>query len=131
MTLGLFILSIGTFLGGIWANESWGRYWAWDPKETWSLIIVLIYSVVLHFKYIPKMNSALIFNIGSVISFGSVLMTFIGVNYYFTNGLHSYTSDDPPVFPFWAWVGIIGIFLLIGSAIFKEKLHAKIQQKHQ
>ena len=131
MTIGMFLTLIGTFIGGVWANESWGRYWGWDPKETWSLIIVLIYSVVLHFKYIPQMKSALIFNIGSIISFGSVLMTFIGVNYYFTKGLHSYTSDDPPVFPFWAWVGIIGIFLLIGSAIFKENLHAKMQQKQQ
>ncbi|WKK67285.1 cytochrome c biogenesis protein [Lutimonas zeaxanthinifaciens] len=121
MTIGMFLTLIGTFIGGVWANESWGRYWGWDPKETWSLIIVLIYSVVLHFKYIPKMNSALIFNIGSVISFGSVLMTFIGVNYYFTKGLHSYASDDPPIFPIWAWVAITGLLMLIVAAIIKEK----------
>lgn len=120
MTIGMFLTLIGTFIGGVWANESWGRYWGWDPKETWSLIIVLIYSVVLHFKYIPKMKSALIFNIGSVISFGSVLMTFIGVNYYFAKGLHSYASDDPPIFPIWAWVAIIGLLMLIVAAIIKE-----------
>jgi len=67
------------------------------------------------------MKSALIFNIGSVISFGSVLMTFIGVNYYFTKGLHSYASDDPPIFPIWAWVTIIGLLMLIAAAIIKEK----------
>jgi cytochrome c-type biogenesis protein CcsB len=121
--IGLFLATVGTFLGGIWANESWGRYWGWDPKETWSLIIILCYTIVLHFRLIPKMKSRLIFNISSVIAFGSVLMTFFGLNYYFRKSLHSYATDDPPVFPFWAWVIILLIFALIGLATIKEKAY--------
>ena len=66
------------------------------------------------------MKSPLTFNIGAVISFGSVLMTFIGVNYYFTKGLHSYATDDPPIFPIWAWVAVGSLLLIIISAIIKE-----------
>ena len=120
VTIGMLLTAIGTFIGCIWANESWGTYWSWNAKQTWSLIIVLIYGVVLHFKYIPKMRSTLAFNIGAMISFGSVLMTFIGVNYYFTTGLHSYATDDPPIFPVWAWVSIISLLIIIVSAIIKE-----------
>jgi ABC-type transport system involved in cytochrome c biogenesis permease subunit len=123
----MFLTVIGTFIGCIWANESWGTYWSWNAKQTWSLIIVLIYGVILHFKYIPKMNSPLVFNTGAIISFGSVLMTFIGVNYYFTKGLHSYASDDPPVFPLWAWVAIGALLLLITAAVVKEKRGIKIE----
>ncbi|NOQ24651.1 MAG: cytochrome C biogenesis protein [Bacteroidales bacterium] len=119
--IGLFLTTVGTFLGGIWANESWGRYWGWDAKETWSLIIILVYAVVLHFRLIPKLKSALIFNIGAIIAFGSVIMTFVGVNYYFTKGLHSYASDDPPIFPIWAWSIILLLFFLIGFASIKER----------
>jgi cytochrome c-type biogenesis protein CcsB len=120
VTIGMLLTAIGTFIGCIWANESWGTYWSWNAKQTWSLIIVLIYSLILHFKFIPKMKSALVFNIASVVSFGSVLMTFIGVNYYFTKGLHSYASDDPPIFPIWAWVSIVSLLIFIVSAIIKE-----------
>ena len=121
VTIGMYLTAIGTFIGCMWANESWGNYWSWNAKQVWSLIIVLIYGVILHFKYIPGMKSPLAFNIAALISFGSVLMTFIGVNYYFTKGLHTYASDDPPIFPVWAWCAIIALFLLIVAAIFKEK----------
>ena len=120
LTIGMFLTALGTFIGCIWANESWGTYWSWNAKQTWSLIIVLIYGVVLHFKYIPKMKSPLVFNTGSVISFGSVLMTFVGVNYYFTKGLHSYASDDPPIFPLWAWISILTLIGLIMAVFIKE-----------
>ena len=107
--------------GIFWANESWGTYWSWNAKQTWSLIIVLVYGVVLHFKYIPGLQSPIAFNIAAILSFGSVLMTFIGVNYYFTKGLHSYASDDPPIFPIWAWVSIAALLVLIVSALVKER----------
>ena len=55
MTIGLFVLAIGTFLGGVWANESWGRYWAWDPKETWALISIIVYAIVLHLRFVPAL----------------------------------------------------------------------------
>ena len=111
---------VGTFIACIWANESWGTYWSWNAKQVWSLIIILAYGLVLHFKFIPKMKSHLTFNIGSTISFASVIMTFVGVNYYFTKGLHSYASDDPPVFPLWAWVTIIALFLIMTAAVVKD-----------
>jgi len=88
-TVGLYFLTIGTFLGGVWANESWGRYWGWDPKETWSLITIVIYSFVVHMRLIPSLKGVFNYNMASVISFASVLMTYFGVNYYLS-GLHSY-----------------------------------------
>ncbi|WP_242135054.1 cytochrome c biogenesis protein [Aestuariivivens marinum] len=121
VVIGMFLTAIGTFIGCVWANESWGSYWSWNAKQTWSLIIVLVYGVVLHFKYIPGLQSPLAFNIGSMLSFGSVLMTFIGVNYYFTKGLHSYASDDPPIFPMWSWVAIALLFVLISAALWNER----------
>ncbi len=98
LTVGLFLATIGTFLGGIWANESWGRYWGWDPKETWALVIVLYTAMVLHFRLIPKLLDTFMFNLASILGFGTVLMTFLGVNYYLV-GKHSYAGGDTPPFP--------------------------------
>ncbi|MFN8240857.1 MAG: c-type cytochrome biogenesis protein CcsB [Bacteroidales bacterium] len=89
LTLGLYFLTIGTFLGAVWANESWGRYWGWDPKETWSLITIIIYSIVIHSRLIPGLKDIYTFNLLSLFAFSSVLMTYFGVNYYLS-GLHSY-----------------------------------------
>ncbi len=125
ITVGLFLATVGTFLGGIWANESWGRYWGWDAKETWALVIVITYSIILHFRLVPKMKSLYIFNVGAVVSFASVLMTFFGVNYYLSKGMHSYASGETPVFPLWAWILIISILILIIAAGIKEKLFKK------
>ncbi len=128
LTVGLFLATVGTFLGGIWANESWGRYWGWDAKETWALVIVIVYTIILHFRLVPKMRSMYIFNVGAVIGFSSVLMTFFGVNYYLSKGMHSYASGETPVFPIWAWVTIILILLLVIAAGIKNKLtnHNKV-----
>lgn len=65
MIFGLSLLTVGNFLGGVWANESWGRYWGWDPKETWALITILVYAAVLHFRFIPRLNSQIAFAIAS------------------------------------------------------------------
>ena len=88
--IGLALLSIGTFLGGVWANESWGRYWSWDPKETWSLISMVVYALVIHTKMIPKMRGEFVFSLLSFLSFFFILMTYFGVNFYIAQGLHSY-----------------------------------------
>ena len=120
ITIGLFLATVGTFLGGIWANESWGRYWGWDAKETWALVIVIVYSIILHFRLVPKMKSMFIFNTGAILGFASVLMTFFGVNYYLSKGMHSYASGATPVFPLWAWICIISIFILIIAAGIKD-----------
>jgi cytochrome c-type biogenesis protein CcsB len=89
ITVGLYFLTIGTFLGGVWANESWGRYWGWDPKETWALITIMIYSFIAHMRMIPSLKGIYNYNMASVFAFASVLMTYFGVNYYLS-GLHSY-----------------------------------------
>lgn len=128
ITIGLFLATVGTFLGGIWANESWGRYWGWDAKETWALVIVIAYSIILHFRLVPKMKSMFIFNTGAVLGFSSVLMTFFGVNYYLSKGMHSYASGETPVFPLWAWISIISILILIVAAGIKDNKN-KVENK--
>jgi cytochrome c-type biogenesis protein CcsB len=106
LTLGLYFLTIGTFLGAVWANESWGRYWGWDPKETWSLITIIIYSLVIHSRRIPGMKDIFIFNLISLFAFSSVLMTYFGVNYYLS-GLHSYAAGDSIPVPSFVYVAVI------------------------
>jgi cytochrome c-type biogenesis protein CcsB len=106
LTLGLYLLTIGTFLGAVWANESWGRYWGWDPKETWSLITIIVYSFVVHSRMIPGMKDVYTFNLLSLFSFSSVLMTYFGVNYYLS-GLHSYAGGDAIPVPAFVYVAVI------------------------
>lgn len=100
MTLigGLFMVSIGTYLGGVWANESWGRYWGWDAKETWALVTTLVYAFILHMRFIPGLRGLYAFNVASLFGFASVMMTYFGVNYYLS-GLHSYAAGDPVPMP--------------------------------
>ncbi|WP_396596883.1 cytochrome c biogenesis protein CcsA [Dokdonia sp. R86516] len=91
LTVGMVLLAIGTFLGGQWANESWGRYWGWDPKETWALISLIVYAFVIHMRLIPGLRGRWLFNFSSIIALGSILFTWWGVNYYLS-GLHAYQS---------------------------------------
>ena len=111
MTIGLFLLAIGTFLGGVWANESWGRYWAWDPKETWALISVIFYAAVLHLRLVPKLNNPYVLNTASVLAFFSIMMTSFGVNYYLT-GLHSYATGDPVPVPVFVYIIVVVVVML-------------------
>lgn len=93
LIIGLSLLTIGNFLGGVWANESWGRYWGWDSKESWSYITIIVYAIVLHLRFIPKLRGVFAFLTASVLSFASVLFTYFGVNFYLS-GLHSYANGD-------------------------------------
>lgn len=93
LTVGLVMLTIGNFLGGMWANESWGRYWGWDPKETWALISIMIYAFVIHMRLVPGLRGRWFFNLMSIVAFASIMMTYFGVNFYLA-GLHSYASGD-------------------------------------
>ena len=111
LTVGIFLLTVGTFLGGIWANESWGRYWSWDPKETWAFISVIFYAFVLHVRLIPGLKSKYLFNLLSLLCFSTVIMTYFGVNYYLT-GLHSYAQGDPVPIPSWVYITIALVFVL-------------------
>jgi cytochrome c-type biogenesis protein CcsB len=88
---GLALMTIGSFVGAIWANESWGRYWGWDPKETWALITVVVYAVTLHVRLLKKLDNPRVLNLLSILAFAAVLMTYFGVNYYLS-GMHSYGS---------------------------------------
>lgn len=113
MILGLAMLTVGNFLGGVWANESWGRYWGWDPKETWALISIVVYIIILHARFIPKGNSPYVFATLSVVAFYSILMTYFGVNFYLS-GLHSYAAGDPlPIPPFLYYFVATTILLII------------------
>jgi cytochrome c-type biogenesis protein CcsB len=124
LTLGLYFLTIGTFLGAVWANESWGRYWGWDPKETWSLITIIIYSIVIHSRNIPGMKDIFTYNLISVFAFSSVLMTYFGVNYYLS-GMHSYASGDPVPVPSFVYVAVILLTLLSLLAYLKYNSNKK------
>jgi len=85
----VFLLGIGIFLGAVWANVSWGRYWGWDPKEVWALITFLVYSIVFHQKDISVLRKPIYFHLFSIFAFLFILMTYFGVNVFFT-GMHSY-----------------------------------------
>ncbi len=93
LIIGLAMLTVGNFYGGVWANESWGRYWGWDPKETWAFVSIIVYTIVLHLRFIPKLNSIYVLSAASVFAFLSIVMTYFGVNFYLT-GMHSYASSD-------------------------------------
>lgn len=126
LTLGLYFLTIGTFLGAVWANESWGRYWGWDPKETWSLITIIIYSIVIHSRNIPGMKDIFTFNLISLFAFSTVLMTYFGVNYYLS-GMHSYASGDPVPVPTFVYVAVILLTALSFLAYTKYNRFIKTQ----
>jgi cytochrome c-type biogenesis protein CcsB len=127
LTLGLYFLTIGTFLGAVWANESWGRYWGWDPKETWSLITIIIYSIVIHSRNIPGMKDIFTFNLLSLFAFSSVLMTYFGVNYYLS-GMHSYAAGDPVPVPSFVYVAVILLAAVSFAAYMKYNSHKAVQK---
>ena len=120
LTIGLVMLTIGNFLGGMWANESWGRYWGWDPKETWALISIIIYTAVLHLRIVPKLNNKWLFNLMSIISFAAIMMTYFGVNFYLV-GLHSYASGDRVITPDFVYYSIVFVTLLGIISYFANK----------
>jgi len=121
LMIGLVLLTIGNFLGGVWANESWGRYWGWDPKETWALVTILVYAMVVHLRFIKPIYSEFNFAVISLLSFTSVLMTYFGVNYYLA-GLHSYAKGDPVPVPDFVPITYFIIFVVIALAFRNRKL---------
>lgn len=121
LIIGLAALVVGNFLGGIWANESWGRYWGWDPKETWAYVAIITYAIVLHLRMIPKLQSPYIFAVASTLAFSTILMTYFGVNFYLS-GMHSYATGDPVPIPTWVYVLTAMVFVVIGLAARKRGL---------
>lgn len=86
---GVLLLGCGIFIGAVWANISWGRYWGWDPKEVWALVTMMIYAMALHSQSLKRFNNPLFLHIFCIAAFVSVLITYFGVN-YFLGGMHSY-----------------------------------------
>ncbi len=124
LTIGLVMLTIGNFLGGQWANESWGRYWGWDPKETWALISIMIYAFVIHSRFVPALRGKWIYNVMSVAAIYSIMMTYFGVNFYL-KGLHSYASGDKVVTPNFVFYSLAILLLLASVSYFKNKKYLK------
>ncbi len=125
LTIGLIMLTIGNFLGGQWANESWGRYWGWDPKETWALVSIMVYAFVIHARFVPWFRGKWTFNFMSVLAYYSIMMTYFGVNFYLT-GLHSYASGDRVVTPTFVYISVacvlaLGLFSYLANRRFKGK----------
>jgi cytochrome c-type biogenesis protein CcsB len=126
LMIGLLMLTIGCFIGGVWANESWGRYWGWDPKETWALVTVLVYTIILHLRKVPGLKSIIGLSSLALVGLSSVLMTFFGVNYYLS-GMHSYGAGDPPPIPNALYIAVIVIIALIYAAYNAEGKKGKIE----
>jgi len=119
---GLVMVSIGTYLGGVWANESWGRYWGWDAKETWALVTILVYAFILHMRIIPKLTGLFAYNVSTIFGLATVIMTYYGVNYYLS-GLHSYATGDPVPIPKWVYIVVIAIIIISCLAFYKKRKH--------
>ena len=120
LMVGLLMLIIGSFLGGVWANESWGRYWGWDPKETWALVTILVYTFICHMHRIPGLKGNFQMSAAALVGFSSVLMTYFGVNYYLS-GLHSYAQGEPAPVPAGIYTAVAIVFVVITAAGFSEK----------
>jgi cytochrome c-type biogenesis protein CcsB len=120
ITVGLYLLTIGSFLGGIWANESWGRYWGWDPKETWSAVTILVYAFVLHMRLIPGLKGTYAFNLMALLAFSSVIMTYLGVNYYLT-GMHSYGKGESIPVPVFVYYSVVIVSAVAVYAWYNEQ----------
>ena len=118
LLIGLCLMTAGTFLGAIWANEAWGRYWGWDPKETWALITILVYTVITHVRFIPVFNNDYVLNLSSALGFSSVLMTYFGVNYYLS-GMHSYGSGNAP-FGYYVFIIIYLAIAILATAAYLQ-----------
>jgi cytochrome c-type biogenesis protein CcsB len=118
--VGLYLITIGCFLGAIWANQSWGRYWGWDAKETWCLISILVYSFVGHMHNMKDFDNDYAFNLGSIFAFASILMTYFGVNYFLGNSMHSYAGGEAAAVPVFTYVILIAVVGLSYVAYFNE-----------
>lgn len=115
LIIGLAAITIGNFLGGVWANESWGRYWGWDPKETWAYVSIVVYAIVVHLRFVKPLSTPFAFATASLLAFASILMTYFGVNFYLS-GMHSYATGDPVPIPMWVYYVITLVIVTIALA---------------
>ena len=127
-----FVFPLWTFsviAGAIWAEAAWGRYWGWDPKETWALVSVLVYSVILHFRMIPGLQGRFLFNALAFWGYSAILFTFFGVNFMLV-GLHSYAQGEGlGQFPTWLIYMIIIFALLTTVAALRNRRIERLQKE--
>lgn len=115
--LGVFLLTGGIILGGIWADYSWGRFWGWDPKETWALIADLGFLILLHARYLGWIGEFGLL-LGSVLAYLLVVMAWYGVNFILAAGLHSYGFSSGGAR--FVMIFLVAQFLLIAAALAKN-----------
>jgi cytochrome c-type biogenesis protein CcsB len=130
LIIGLLLMTIGSFIGGVWANESWGRYWGWDPKETWALVTILVYAIILHLRKVPGLKSTYTLSSLALVGIAVVLMTFFGVNYYLS-GMHSYGAGDPPPIPNALYVSVAITAIIIYLAGRAEDKMGKVEETEE
>lgn len=119
--VGCLLLTAGIITGSVWAASSWGRYWGWDPKEVWSLVALLAYLVLLHARK-ERMVSPFALAAISIVAFQSILMTYLGVNFVLSAGLHSYAMGDSPVARWMILIAVVEVvFLSFGVAARKRQ----------
>ncbi len=123
MILGLSLLVFGSFLDGVWANESWGRYRGWDSKQTWALVSILVYAAIVHMRFVHKVNSQYAFAVASMFGYLSIIMTYFGVNFY-VSGMHSYAAGDPVPVPNFVWVAF-AVMIVISLLAYRNKKYSK------
>ena len=109
--IGSILLITGIFTGSMWAAESWGRYWGWDPKEVWSLVAFLAYMAILHARADHLIGP---FGVAawSIVAFQTILMTYLGVNFVLASGLHSYGFGESNVLRAMVAVALLELFFL-------------------
>jgi len=121
---GIVLLAAGIILGGVWADYSWGRFWGWDPKETWSLIVLCLYMAILHGKYTSWISPARFIPLNAL-AFLSVMMAWFGVNYILASGLHSYGFSEGGAIFLGSFFLIQFIILGITTKPFLDKFDVK------
>ncbi len=119
LQVGLLFLAAGIVFGAVWANESWGRYWGWDPKETWSLITFFVYLAIIHARFAGWLR---VFGLAasSVLGFLAVVMTYYGVNFILASGLHSYGFSEGG--QFYVLLYALIEIALISAAFLRQRL---------
>ncbi len=126
MHVGAILLVTGIMTGSIWASSSWGRYWGWDPKEVWSLVAFLAYLGILHARWdklLGKFGVAAM----SIVAFQSILMTYLGVNFVLTSGMHSYATGDSPVVTWMIVVAVAEVVFLGWGVLAQRRLPAALR----
>jgi cytochrome c-type biogenesis protein CcsB len=123
--VGNILLVAGILTGSIWAAESWGRYWGWDPKEVWSLVAFLAYMAILHAK-VEGLIGRFAVAATSILAFQTILMTYLGVNYVLGTGLHSYGFGDSPIVAWMVAAALVEIAFIGGCWLKYRSVHSNL-----